>query len=161
MMGKINNGSGDDLFVFFNSAGCFLKGFAHEYQHGAHSPEMFYRDVPAEFKQAAQEAAFSPEYVSYCYWRLNDGHGWESSVAQDAIDADVHFLLEDLVGNPVTYMKFATDYYGVNLDADPVASEINQRPVTKAIATALNTEVDYPELMIELDEIGFPYALEK
>lgn len=31
-MGSMRNGSGDELFVLFNHAGCFIKGFAHECQ---------------------------------------------------------------------------------------------------------------------------------
>ncbi|WP_428543286.1 hypothetical protein [Profundibacter sp.] len=143
MLGKIDNGSGDDVFCLFNGDGCYIKGFAHEYQDGAPSPEMFFRDVPVAFNQAAQEPAFSPEYVSYCFWRMNDGRGWESSIAWDEIDTDVYFLLEDLVGNPVTYLKFAADYYVVKLDSDPVASVFNQHPVTKALAIALNPEIDW------------------
>jgi len=31
-MGSMRNGSGDDFFAHFSSAGCWLKGFAHEYR---------------------------------------------------------------------------------------------------------------------------------
>lgn len=39
-MGSMRNGSGDEFFAYFGSAGCWLKGFAHEY------PMTPYRENP-------------------------------------------------------------------------------------------------------------------
>ena len=64
-MGSMRNGSGDDFFALFNSAGCCLKGFAHE------APMSPYRDdgtklvwpglsdcVPGDFASYLEEPAF-------------------------------------------------------------------------------------------------------
>src|SRR6187401_2388373 len=82
-MGSMRNGSGDDFFAHFGAAGCWLKGFAHEY------PMTSYREnpprpwpgvldaVPAEFGSSLREAAFGLADVTFCIWRRYVDPGWQ------------------------------------------------------------------------------------
>lgn len=158
LMGAIQNGSGDEVFILFNSVGCFLKGFSHEYQNDSVPSDAFYREVPSAFSTASREPAFSPEYVTYCYWQFFDGEGWKSCVSPDDIDPDAYFLIEELDGNPRTYLTFALEYYEVELDLETIDSIYRYEPVTKGMAQKLNPEIVYPDLVAELEEIGYPCA---
>src|SRR6476620_4622502 len=82
-MGSMRNGSGDDFFAHFSSAGCWLKGVAHEYpmspfREQATRPWPGVLDsVPAEFVGCLREAAFEAEVVTFCVWRRYGDSSWQ------------------------------------------------------------------------------------
>ena len=63
-MGSMRNGSGDDFFALFNSAGCFLKGFSHDCPMSPYRNEPpviwpgILDSVPDDFLSAVNEPAF-------------------------------------------------------------------------------------------------------
>src|SRR5262249_63172 len=120
-MGSMRNGSGDDFFAHFSSAGCWLKGFAHEYPMSPYtqSPPRAWRgvleSVPDEFAACLWEPAFSVEDVTFCIWRRYGDRTWQVGPIQfpkDHPDPDgSEFLLSALDGRPETYHAWAADYY--------------------------------------------------
>ena len=74
-MGSMRNGIGDEFFALFNSAGCFIKGFAHEHEmtpYRIKPPEIWpgtLDGVPQEFESAVHEPAFSMNDITFCVWR--------------------------------------------------------------------------------------------
>jgi hypothetical protein len=74
-MGSMRNGSGDDFFAHFSPAGCWLKGFAHEFPLSPYrtKPNLVWPGVldavPVEFTACLQEPAFSAAIVTFCIWR--------------------------------------------------------------------------------------------
>jgi hypothetical protein len=155
-MGSVRNGSGDDVFVLFNATGCFLKGFSHEYPNPSISAEAYYADVPEAFGDAAREPAFSPDNVSFCAWRRNDGSAWQSSVDAQTLNPRMFFLLENLDGDPAGYKMFAEDYYERDIDLDAVAGILRGEPISPATAKTLNADAAFDDLRADLNEIGFP-----
>jgi hypothetical protein len=155
-MGSIRNGSGDDVFVLFNKAGTFMKGFAHEYKIESASDD-FYKDVPNEFAEATKEPAFTTENVSYCFWRKREDENWKYSVSPSTINNDVFFMLKDLVGDPKTYVEFCEDYYEENIDLKVVKAIYQHTPITENVAKALNADVDYLLLQEELTKMEYPF----
>lgn len=155
-MGSVRNGSGDETFVLFNSAGCYMKGFAHEYPT-QYEPQQFYKDVPSEFMEAVTEPAFSADQINYCYWYLGKVGKWESSIPTEKLDKEIFFLLQDLNGRPATYKEFAADYFEVDVDVDIVKSIYLGDAITESMAMSLNPATDFAGLIEELVTIGYPF----
>lgn len=113
-MGSMRNGSGDDFFAHFTAAGCWLKGFAHEYPMSPYreDPPRAWPgvlDVPSAFKSSVEEPAFGVAgwEVTFCIWRLHEDDRWRLGPVElptDHADPDgSQFLLADLDGRPETY----------------------------------------------------------
>src|SRR5262245_3584600 len=116
-MGSMRDGSGDHFFAHFGPAGCWLKGFAHEY------PMTPYREaparvwpgvidaIPAEFTCCLREPAFSVEDVTFCIWRAYGDRTWRvGPILFPAGHTDPdgsEFLLSPLNGQPQTYREWA------------------------------------------------------
>jgi len=82
-MGSMRNGCGDEFFVLFNQHGCFIKGFAHDSAMSSwctdeQKPwEGLLKGLPNEFKEAAEEPAFSMDNISFCLWRSFQDAEWQ------------------------------------------------------------------------------------
>jgi hypothetical protein len=176
-MGSMRNGQGDDFYALFNSAGCFLKGFAHE---ASMSP---YRDdgsrqlwpgviqsVPPDFADCVREPAFNIQETTFCIWRRNRQRSWQRGAIDFPRGRDpdgARKLLSPLDGNPATYRKWATWYFNKPFLTVAMVRHIDEhRPLTDDLVAALTPDVkmDYgesPHLMVEdfedeLQEIGYP-----
>ena len=160
LMGSMRNGSGDGLFVLFNDAGVFIKGFDHERQPSGERAQDVYDRVPRAFRSGVDEPAFSPENVSFCCWRTFLDDQWSASRTRPLEDGrdGSDWMLAGLDGSPATYLAFANDYYEVELDAERVEAVYRRTPMTLELARGLNPEIDFPLLLLELDEIGYPVA---
>jgi hypothetical protein len=167
-MGSMRNGSGDDLIAHFSQAGCWLKGFAHEY------PMTPYREipkrvwpgvldaVPAEFEECLREPAFSAEDVTFCIWRRHGDRSWglgpvEFPAGHPDPDGSA-FLLSPLDGLPRTYLEWAEDYSERELSLAAVEHVYRHRPLTSEVLEKLNPDVRLDGLAAEASEIGYPGA---
>lgn len=167
-MGSMRNGCGDDFFAHFSPAGCWLKGFAHEY------PMSLYRrkpsrpwpgvldTVPVEFANCLREPAFRVEDVTFCIWRRYVDQDWQVGTVEfppshPEPDPDgARFLLADLDGRPESYRDWATGYYERDIDLSAVAHVYQHRPLTPELIARLNSEVLLEELAADINEIGYP-----
>jgi hypothetical protein len=165
-MGSMRNGRGDDFFASFSAAGCWLKGFAHEY------PMSPYREnpprpwpgvldsIPAEFAACLREPAFSVEDVTFCIWRRFADPAWRVGPVQfppGHPDPDgSEFLLSPLDGRPETYRPWAADYCGQDLDLAAVEYVYRHEPLITDVIARLNPEVSLSELTADIREIGYP-----
>ncbi|TQV83803.1 hypothetical protein [Denitrobaculum tricleocarpae] len=157
-MGSMRNGSGDSLFALFNDHGCFLKGFSHEHQADHLGAEAFYKHVPEDFAVGVVEPAFSPNNVTFCYWRRRNDGEWNDSGVElskgDDPDGSA-FLLLGLDGKPETYQAFACEYYEAEVPLDPVAAIFAHGRLTEDIVRALNPEISIERLQADIAEIGY------
>lgn len=154
-MASIRSGSGDTVFMLFNSAGCFLKGFSPGYPGNGKQSYDFYSGVPDEFREASTEPAFSPENVSYCSWRKATDSEWYCSVPVSSLNENSFSLLQGLDGNERTYQKYALGYYEMSLNLDDISSIFQHEPMRLKLAKSLNPQIDYSNLMRELIKIGY------
>ena len=164
-MGSMRNGSGDGFFAFFNQAGCFIKGFAHE------SPMSSYRTqppqpwpgvldgVPDDFSSALGEPAFSMDEVSFCIWRRNTDSSWSHGSIDfpksDDPDGSA-VLLACLDGNPAGYRQYAEEYYEATIPLDAVRHVYEHLPLTTDVIESLNADQTMDDIAEEIDEIGYP-----
>jgi hypothetical protein len=164
--GSMRNGSGDDFFAHFGLAGCWIKGFAHEY------PMTPYRDspkrvwpgildaVPADFAGCLREPAFSVEDVTFCIWRLYGDDSWHVGPVEFPTqypDPDgSEFLLSDLDGRAETYRAWAVDYYEREVSLAAVEHVYRHDTLTSEVVAQLNPKVSFPELVEDIRKIGYP-----
>ena len=159
MMGSMRDGSGDDLFVLFNSAGAFMKGFDHELEAPQEESRKLYAQVPIDFHGGVHEPAFSPENVTFCCWRRIEDTEWTADgvyLTEDGHDDGSYWMLAPFDGNPASYVAFANEYFEFQLDAGRVAAVYDHAPMTRELAAAINPQVDYAILLPDLDKIGYP-----
>lgn len=162
----MRNGSGDEFSAHFGPAGCWLKGFAHEYlmaPYRERPPRPWpgvLDGVPAEFAGCLREPAFAVENVTFCIWRRYADSAWHLgpvAFPPDHPDPDGSaFLLSILDGRPESYRGWAADYYERDVDAAAVAHVYAHRPLTAEVVARLNPEVTLDDLAADLDEIGYP-----
>jgi hypothetical protein len=164
-MGSMRNGCGDDFFALFNSAGCFLKGFAHEAPLSPYGrrPKRVWPgvlvDVPAEFAACLREPAFNMEETTFCLWRRYIDKSWQSGTIEfpAGLDPDGSaFLLSPLDGKPKTYQGWAEDYYECSVSLKAVRHIYGHRPLTKKLVAQLNPEASLEVLQADIKEIGYP-----
>lgn len=159
-MGSIRNGSGDTVFVLFNHYGALLKVFAHEYQSSDITPEGFYQGVPEDLSAGVKEPAFSPHNVTYCSWRANNDPNWICAVSEMNFEEDSFFLLQGLDGQTKTYHEFTANYYEIEANIEHIAAIYEHRPMTEKLARAMNAKIDYPKLVLDLNEINYPVDIQ-
>jgi len=161
MMGSMRNGQGDDVFALFNCHGVFIKGFDHESVVASLRlpSEQFYRDLPHQFSACCIEPALSPEFVTFCMWRLFEDSGWSRAKialpTSDDADGSAH-LLAILDCSPETYLRWATEYYEREVSAQAVIAVYEHRALTEEIVAALNPTCSLASLREDIAEIGYP-----
>jgi len=165
MMGSMRNGSGDDLFAHFTPAGCFLKGFAHEYDMSPYRerPKRMWPgvldSVPEEFAESLVEPAFSMADTTFCIWRLSSEPTWACGEIKFPKGKDPDGsagLLRYYDGKPATYRKHAADYFEAEVPLKFIRAVYAHEPLTEAMVAELNPEITLPDLKADLDEIGYP-----
>jgi len=158
MMGSRRNVSGDEMFVLFNDAGVFIKGFDHERWDENLKSDYFYDSVPPEFASGTTEPAFSPNLVTFCCWRSTMSDHWDFARVHQILTVDdgSSEMMSELDDDPASYLSFARDYYEEEFDVRSVAAIYRHTPMTLALATSLNSATDYPTLIRDLSEIGYP-----
>ena len=165
-MGSMRNGSGDEFSAHFGSAGCWLKGFAHEYlmsPYRENPPTVWpgvLSAVPPEFANCLREPGFSVENVTFCIWRRHDDHQWQMGPIEfphnDPDPDGSEFLLSALDGRPETYRAWAADYYDREVNLGVVEHIYKHQPLIPEVIRRLNAEVSMTELMPDISEIGYP-----
>jgi hypothetical protein len=166
-MGSMRTGSGDDLFAHFTKAGCFLKGFAHEYEMTSYREDGsvrawdgVYDFVPEVFASSLAEPAFDIQSVTFCVWRLPGSLAWSCGDIQfppKHPDPDGSgWLLSYYDRKPQTYRKHADDYFDVDVPLKHIRAVYDHAPLTEELVRAMNPEVSLADLKADLNEIGYP-----
>ncbi|MCC7422988.1 MAG: hypothetical protein IT428_22155 [Planctomycetaceae bacterium] len=164
-MGSMRNGSGDDFFAHFSSAGCWLKGFTHEslmspYQQSPPCPWPGVLDaVPNEFAACLREPAFRMDDVTFCIWRRYGDPNWQVGPVQplpDVPDPDgSEDLLSPLDGQAATYREWAEGYYEREVELAAVEHVYRHLPLTPDLIDRLNPQLTMDALSADIDEIGY------
>lgn len=161
-MASMRNGSGDDYFLVFSTAGAILKGFAHEYPMASldgGAPGML-DAVPDVFAPFLAEPAFSMENVSFCVWHVG-GAGWQRGpvVYPEGHDPDgSEFLLALLDGDPSGYRRYAADYFELDVPLAAIERIYRHERLTTELLAELAPERTIESLQSDLDDIGYQLA---
>jgi hypothetical protein len=165
-MASMRNGSGNEYFLLFASAGAILKGFDHE------SPMSPWIDaqnavwpgvldqVPEGFAAFLTEPAFNLKDTTFCIWRTGSDSVWRcgSISFPEGSDPDgSEGLLWAFDGNPATYAEFAREYYEMNPADGAIEKIYSHQPLTAELVAALNPDKDVAESLRDAEEIGYGF----
>ena len=164
-MASIRDGSGDDLFLLFESAGAIMKGFAHESkmsQYQSTPPKIWngiYNEVPGEFASFLKEPAFTIQDVTFCIWRTKNDSQWNHGTIQfpEGKDPDGSEEMLTLFDNdPESYARFAEEYYELELPLPAIEHIYRHEPLTEKLVRDIIPEVEFKDLKNDQAEIGYP-----
>jgi hypothetical protein len=164
-VGCMADGSGDDLYAYFNTHGCLLKGFAHEsvmspYQS---TPKAVWPgvldDVPPVFDSALKEPAFAMEDTTFAIWRVSGDSKWNCGIIDypaNQYEDGSQELLSILDGQPSSYVEWASEYYETEIDPESVMHIYQHLPLSDGIVKSLNPDASTGKLHNSLVKIGYP-----
>lgn len=164
MLASMRDGSGDEFFILFNSAGAVIKGYAHESAMAAHSVNTgevwpgVLDHVPPEFEAVLNDPAFVAEETSFCIWRKRGDLAWQTGKIEfpegDFADGSEE-LLFILDGKPETYAVWASEYYERPIPVDAVKEIYAHKPLTQQLVSRLNRDCSVEQLEDDLGKIGY------
>ena len=121
---KLDNGSGDDLYVIFAKEGCIIKGFAHEssispYGNNNKVWKGIYDETPENLLSLLNDPFFCKNDVTFCVWRQSNDSDWlkgNITVPNNYNDSNFgdgfRYLCDDFLANsPSDYCNWAIEYH--------------------------------------------------
>jgi hypothetical protein len=163
MLASMRDGSGNDYFMTFSSAGAILKGFDHESAMNLDEGQVWpgvLEQVPTEFAEFLNDAAFKLEDTTYCIWQLTMGSGWQRGQIEFPTEKNANDgssgMLWIFDGLPETYRKWAKEYYEVAVPIAVVRHVYAHKPLTTEIVQKLNPDIELKDLKKDILEIGYP-----
>jgi hypothetical protein len=169
-LASMDNGSGDEYSIVFSPVGAYARAFDHESPMSpwrCDPPEAWpglFDMVPEVFRQFVQEPSFCEEGIplaTACFWRHASAPDWsagEVEIPSGIDDADgAGQLFHVLVGGTAeAYGRFAERYYQVTADLAAIQHVYDLKPLTPAVAWALNPDVQLGDLAEDIAQIGYP-----
>jgi hypothetical protein len=164
-MASMRNGQGDAWFCVFSSTGVFLKGFDHESIMSPWNQESssvwpgVLENIPSVFAPLATEPAFSMRDTTFCIWRVAEGKQWETGNISfpEGDDPDGSGrMLAILDGNPLTYKKWAEEYYDRSISSGGIEQIYQGTQLTTDLVRELNPDVEFASILADAAEIDYP-----
>ncbi|MEU8580823.1 hypothetical protein [Streptomyces abikoensis] len=161
----MENGSGDEFAVLFTPVGVLILGFDHESEmspYGTDDEQVWpgvIDDVPAALRPLLDEPAFHDEgidapRVTVCLWRETGDTVWHTgsaitfpvgSAGPDGSGFLFHLLADR---SPEAVQAHFEDYYERPVPLDAIRHVLAGRPLTPAIARALNPAVPSDDALL-------------
>lgn len=160
-MAKIDNGSGDDLFVFFSKMGCVIKGFDHESpispfaQHDFRIWDGMFEGLPDHFAVFLDDETVKNDAVTFCFWKEYADAQWHKGpvVFEEGEDDGSDYLLGLVHLNAVDFKNWADTYYEVQHSEAHIAQVYADAPLTDALILGINGSCDLEAVKNELKEL--------
>lgn len=123
-----DNGSGDNIFLFFTQGGAVLKGFDHESPVSLHAREDgkiwpgMYEGLPQVFLDCVQDEGALPDEVTFCIWQTSSDPTWQQGpvVFSKGEDDGSEWMLESLPTTAKDYQEWAQEYYEMELELSDI-----------------------------------------
>ncbi|HEX7380423.1 MAG TPA: hypothetical protein VF278_25135 [Pirellulales bacterium] len=163
-LGVYKDGSGDELFIHFLRAGCFIKGFAHESVMSPYKkkpPALWpglLSSVPEEFNVSLKEPAFDIAATTFAIWRRAADHEWHTDVIEfpSHDDADgSEDLLAHAVMSASDFAEWLAENYETQVDATVVAGVFQNHPLNDAQLRRLNPSASIAEMRKAVEQTGY------
>ena len=146
-MASMRNGSGDDWFILFSSAGVFVKSFWHEYPR--EDADAIYAGIPKGLAKQRKENAFLADEVTFGGY--HDGKTWTLRGNAKPMTEE----LEMLTGDPAAYAAFVKEYYEAKVPKAAIAKVLAGTKLDAKLVASISTERTLAELKTDLAEIGY------
>lgn len=166
-LGKIDNGSGDDMYILFSEDGCIIKGFDHESELSPHAQDEFkvwkgiYEEIPDNLLKLLEDEAIEKEDVTFCIWREKKDYEWKKGNVEipKGYDDGASYMLSRIYTDSEEYLEWAEDYYEDLEDKLPIKlieDIFDFKPITKEMIKFLNENRNCEEVFENLRKIGYP-----
>lgn len=161
-LAKIDNGSGDHMFIFFSSKGAVIKGFDHESLISPHAGKEFkiwdgmYTDLPSHFEDLLKDPSIEMDVATFCLWRESQDSSWirGNVIFENGEDDGSGFLLGTIYNKASDFKAWADDYFEVNLSATLISNIYNKAPITDELILGLNNSCNLNDVKNELKILG-------
>ena len=158
-VGIVKNGQGDDLFVVFDSSGCFMKGLVHDIPLAGDSETLnrLRESIPETFKHHLAEPAFTCNEGTFFAWCDSEESGWNSTT-ELVVDSDdgSGYLLNFLKLTPASFQEWAEENYETDIEIKAVASIYESVPLTNELVKNLNGNLSLGVIRQVAAKIGYP-----
>ena len=164
-LASMRDDSGDEWSLLFSPAGAVIKGFVPD----AKMAEPVNRtgrpwpgvvdDVPPAFHEIFNDPRFAATRSTFCAWRDRQQAEWHRGRVQFPPGKDPdgsEHLMAVLDGDPVSYARWAEQYYEIEIPFIEVRRIYLHRPITEDMALALNPQTKWADLTNDLEKIGYP-----
>ncbi len=159
------NGCGDELYMHFVRAGCFIKGFAHESEMTPYKnadltiwPGVL-TGVPPEFRTSMKEPAFDPQATTFAIWRVASDSAWSTGVVDfppgEYKDGSAD-LLHPITFTHTDFTQWLAENYETDVDDDFIRSVFAGQPLSDQQMLALNPSSPVHALQRAVRDTGYP-----
>lgn len=163
-LAKMDNGSGDEMYVWFGETGAAIKGFCHEAEMTPYKRELqvypgVLDSVPPAFTQCLDDLLFDPAGITFFTWRHNQDDCWQVGKIDfpDELDPDgSEQLLFIFDGEPDTYQLWAESNYEKDVSIDAVFRIYEHEPLSAELVSELNEDAEFDALRADAVRIGYP-----
>jgi hypothetical protein len=164
-LASMRDDSGDEWHLLFSPAGAVLKGFvpdakmAEPVNRSGHPWPGVVDDVPPAFHEIFNDPRLAAARATFCVWRDRHDADWHRGRVQYPPGKDPdgsEHLMAVLEGDPVTYARWAEQYYEIEIPFIEVRRIFMHRPMTREMAAALNPRAEWDPLVADLGGIGYP-----
>ena len=166
-MASMTDGSGDEWYCLFTADGAALKGFNHESEMSpwANDEHTLWKGVldelPPVFSRFLNEPAFDMQNTTFCIWRTIQDPLWNigSIDFPDNDDDDPdgsEGLLSLLNGDPMSYKKWAEEYYDRVVSLSAIQRIYAYEPLSEAVVKELNPAIELETIRADAIHIGYP-----
>ncbi|MFK8160831.1 MAG: hypothetical protein AB8H12_00065 [Lewinella sp.] len=186
---EMRNGQGDQMLILFSEQGTCINGFAHESEmngwkrakqnqkksffqklYGSREklvqelPKGLVDDLPKVFNDFIFDEPIKSIGTTFCIWRTTTDQEWimgNTPSFDNKYGNGSSYLLQLLDGSPMSYKRWAEDYYEeIDLNLEAIEKLYNQTVLTKELIISINPEIeDIESLKSDLQEIGYPNRL--
>ena len=159
-MFKIDNGSGDNMFILFSEHGVIIKGFDHESGLSPYANESFklvdgiYDLVPKELLNLLNDKSIEKEVATFCIWKTPEDLVWKKGkiINPKGVD-DGKFLLSYININPEDWKSWAEEYYDEDFDIKSIEKIYLNKNITPEMIEEINFERDAEAALREIKKI--------
>ncbi|TGK10674.1 hypothetical protein EHO58_01440 [Leptospira selangorensis] len=164
-LGSMRDGSGSEYKILFNQYGAAINGFDCDSKMSpwiSKKPKYWpglFENMPSEFQEFIDTEPIPSIGTTFFIWRLNKDKTWKTGTVTfpKGRDDGSEELLYILDGNPLTYQKWAEEYYEMEVSLDLVKKIYGMNKIDASFLKKLKVEIDdLDQLRNDLVDIGYP-----
>lgn len=160
------NGAGDEMDIFFQENGVFIRGFDHEDDLNQFSADEWdesffaetYAGVPENFLRVYEKE--QKETMTFCMWYDYAMSCWKQNITEED-DGGKDFLLDCICKNAEEWMEWAKYYYRAEINPKILEKVYGGGKLTAEDITRMNPQRDAEEALDEIRVSGLEEAGEK
>ncbi len=153
---SFSNGSGDEMDIFFEKNGVFIRGFDHENDLNQFGADGFfagtYAGVPENFLEIYKDGE-QKEYMTFYMWYDYASACWKQNITEGD-DGGKDFLLGCICKNAEEWAEWAKYYYETDIDLEAADKVYSGGKLTAEDIRRLNPERDAEMALAEIQAVS-------